>query len=144
MKDPEVRAYELLQWIPFSLSADFHEHLAREGYYTHLQRQRSDQALAIWEQHHPHVSSAELTAFRELERLGHLNQSDFYSPAKAKDEHYTRLLDQLRGNRERPGRDQAAQKGFALLSRGLPGRGPYAKSTRSSERPRLKRRNPRC
>ena len=53
------------------------------------QTERSDRALDAWEEEHPFKSSDELTAFRELERLGVYTDADFYSPSKAKNGHYT-------------------------------------------------------
>ena len=81
MNDSETRAYEMLRWVPCNLQADFNEELAQQGYYTQLQRQRSDQALDAWDRAHSAESSPELQAFRELEPLGDLTQSDFYSRA---------------------------------------------------------------
>jgi hypothetical protein len=92
MTDPEARAYELLQWVPYSLSAPFDEELAQQRFYTDLQRQRSNHALDAWEHQHPSKSSLELQAFRELERLGIYSQRDFFRPEKAKHGNYTEHL----------------------------------------------------
>ena len=43
--DKERRAFALLQWVPYSLPSVFSFQLASEGYYSRLQRQRSDKAL---------------------------------------------------------------------------------------------------
>lgn len=90
----EQRAYDLLQWVPYSLPGFFDDDLAVVGYYTEIQTQKSDAALKAWDDHHPFVSSSELTAFRELERLGVYSDSDFYSPSKAKDGAYSEQLKQ--------------------------------------------------
>lgn len=142
--DPELRAYELLQWVPYSLPSPYDEELALEGHYTRLQRQRSDQALADFDRENPSQTSPELAAFRELERLGIFTQNDFYLPSKAEHGFYADLLrNRLRGrSRLQSGaskaqvKDQATGTGFARS-------GPDATSKSNGERPRLKRRNPR-
>ena len=88
----EQRAYDLLQWVPYSLPGFFDDDLAVVGYYTEAQNQKSDAALKAWDDDHPFVSSSELMAFKELERLGIYSQSDFYSPSKAKDGAYSEQL----------------------------------------------------
>jgi len=88
----EQRAYGLLQWAPYSLPGFFDDDLAVVGYYTEIQTQKSDAALKAWDDDHPFVSSSELMAFKELERLGIYSQSDFYSPSKAKDGAYSEQL----------------------------------------------------
>ena len=90
--DQEQRAYDLLQWVPYSLPGFFDDDLAVVGYYTEIQTQKSDAALNAWDDDHPFVSSSELTAFKELERLGVYSDSDFYSPSKAKDGAYSEQL----------------------------------------------------
>ena len=88
----ELRAYDLLQWLPYGLPSFFDDDLAVIGYYTKTQAQRSNAALNAWDNDHPFVSSSELTAFKELERLGVYSDSDFYSPSKAKDGAYSEQL----------------------------------------------------
>ncbi len=88
----EQRAYDLLQWVPYSLPGFFDDDLAVVGYYTEIQTQKSDAALKAWDDDHAFVSSSELTAFKELERLGVYSDSDFYSPSKAKDGAYSEQL----------------------------------------------------
>ena len=92
--EQERRAYALLQWVPYSLPTEFDEELAMRGVYSAMQRKRSNAALDEQDQKHPEKTSAELAAFRELERLGIYNQSDLYSPAKAKCGHYSERLKQ--------------------------------------------------
>ena len=91
----EQRAFDLLQWVPYSLPGFFDDDLAVVGYYTEIQTQKSDAALKAWDDDHPFVSSSELTAFKELERLGVYSDSDFYSPSKAKDGAYSEQLKTL-------------------------------------------------
>ena len=88
----EQRAYDLLQWVPYSLPGFFDDDLAVIGFYTETQAQKSDAALKAWDDDHPFVSSSELTAFKELERLGVYSDSDFYSPSRAKDGAYSEQL----------------------------------------------------
>ena len=90
--EAEERAYELLKWVPYSLPSEFDEELALAGYYTRLQRQRSDEAIKAFEKDHPHESSTELAAFRELERMKVLGQNDFYSPLKTDCGYYAKRL----------------------------------------------------
>ena len=78
--------------MPYSLPGFFDDDLAVVGYYTEIQTQKSDAALNAWDDDHPFVSSSELTAFKELERLGVYSDSDFYSPSKAKDGAYSEQL----------------------------------------------------
>lgn len=96
MIDPEQerRAYALLQWVPYSLPTEFDDELAMHGVYSAMQKKRSDAALDEQDREHPAKPSSELAAFRELERLGIYNQSDLYSPAKAKCGHYSERLEQ--------------------------------------------------
>ena len=90
----EQRAYDLLQWVPYSLPGFFDDDLAVIGQYTEIQTQKSDAALKAWDDDHPFVSSSELMAFKELERQGVYSDSDFYSPSRAKDGRYTSQLKQ--------------------------------------------------
>ena len=102
--DEERRAYELLQWVPYGLPAEFDDGLAQAGYYSKIQRQRSDEALDAFDAAHPYETSPELAAFRELERLRIYSAHTLFSPSKAKDGHYTRRLKELRepGGAQRP------------------------------------------
>ena len=91
----ERRAWQLLQWAPYSLPTEFDEDLALQGYYTTLQKQRSDLALDEWDKAHETPTSPELSAFKELEAKGIYTQSTLFSPSKAKDGYYTSRLKQL-------------------------------------------------
>ena len=68
--DTEERAFDLLQWNPYSLPTEYDDELALVGYYSKTQAERSSAALDAWEEQHPFKSSDELIAYRELERLG--------------------------------------------------------------------------
>ena len=102
--EKEMAAYGLLQWVPYSLPTFFDEQLAADCFYTKMQRQRSDAALAIWDDEHPEKSSAELAAFKQLNDLNVYSDNIFYSPSRAKDGGYTkRLKEHLSpGNSQRP------------------------------------------
>ena len=91
----ERRAWQLLQWVPYSLPTEFDGDLAIQGYYTTLQKQRSDLALDEWDKTHETPTSPELSAFKELEAKGIYNQSTLFSPSKAKDGYYSTRLKQL-------------------------------------------------
>lgn len=99
----ELRAFGLLQWVPFSLPGEFDEDLAADGHYTKLQRQRSNQALDAWDKQHPREQSDELAAFMHLEWLGVYTQHDFFSPAKAKNGYYTKRLRDITAARKSQG-----------------------------------------
>ena len=103
--DAEERAFDLLQWNPYSLPAEYNDESALLGLYSKLQKERSNNALDAWDEQHPYKCSDELAAFRELERLGAYTPADFFSPSKAKNGHYTERLKQLRAN---PGKPQGS------------------------------------
>ena len=142
--DAERRAFQLLQWVPFSLPADFDLDLVDQGLYTRLQQQRSSKALDDWDRNHPHVRSEELAAFHELERLRVYTQNDFFSPTKAKHGYYvTQLRGHLRGDPGVQSRITSPQTGNSATGKGFTRSGPDATSKGKGERPRIKRRNPR-
>ena len=91
-QDPEERAYMLLQWASRAPLAPFNAELADAGFYTRVQRERSDQAVKAWDAAKPFESSPELQAFRELERVGQITQAEFFSPSKAAQGIYTSTL----------------------------------------------------
>ena len=108
--DAEERAFDLLQWNPYSLPAEYNDEQALLGLYSKLQKERSDRALDAWDEQHPYKCSDELAAFRELERLGVYTPADFFSPSKAKNGHYTERLKQLRDSSRKPQGSQRASK----------------------------------
>ena len=94
-RDAEWRAWEQLRFASLLPSAPFDEELAASGWYSAVYRHHSDKGLAEIEAKEKPPSS-ELAAFKRLEELGVLTESDFYSPAKAKNQFYTnRLANQL-------------------------------------------------
>ena len=90
----EEQAFDLLQWVPYSLPSEYDEDQAMCGKYSAMQQQRSDAALNAWDQKHPYESSDELTAFRELQRLGVYTEKNYFSPSLAKDAFYRETLKQ--------------------------------------------------
>ncbi len=108
--DAEERAFDLLQWNPYSLPTEYDDDLALLGYYSKTQAERSNRALDAWDEQHPYKCSDELAAFRELERLGAYTPADFFSPSKAKNGHYTERLKQLRDSSRKPQGPQRASK----------------------------------
>ena len=83
MIDAEERAWELLRWGSRAPLAPFDEELAAEGFYTRVQKERSDAALDEWDKKNPYDADTELQAFHELESIGVLTKADFFSPDKA-------------------------------------------------------------
>ena len=90
----EERVFDLLQWVPYSLPSEYDEEKAMCGKYSAMQRQRSDAALDAWDLKNPYESSEELTAFRELRRLGVYTDDDYFSPSLASDAFYRKTLKQ--------------------------------------------------
>ena len=99
--EKEKRAYDMLKFVAYSVPAEFDWELAALGVYSKAQKERSDKALDEFDKENPYESSPELTAFRELERLGVYTQNDFYSPTKAANEFYTKRLRKYERNRRR-------------------------------------------
>jgi len=118
--DVERRAWQLLQWTPFSLPSEFEEDLAFWGHYSKLQQQRSDLALNQWDEAHKPLTSPELSAFLELEAKGIYSQSIFFSPSKAADGYYTARLKQLN---EQATRSHRSSRSFAAYRRSRSRRG---------------------
>lgn len=96
--DQELRAYEMLRFVPYQLDAPYSEELAMNGFYSKLYRLHSDEGLAELEESAPYTRSPELEAFYELERMGVYTQNDYYSPSKARNAFYTKQLEQLLGS----------------------------------------------
>ena len=93
--EKERRAFEMLQWLPYSLPADFDPSLASQGHYSSLQQKRSDIALDAWDNANPFESSSELKSFKELHSLGLFLDDVYFSPSKARNGFYTAELRRL-------------------------------------------------
>ena len=90
----EERAFDFLQWVPYSLPSEYDEEEAMCGKYSAMQKERSDAALDAWDLKHPYESSDELTAFRELRRLGVYTDENYFLPSLAKDAFYRKRLNE--------------------------------------------------
>ena len=115
----EERAWKLLQWGSPAPLAEFDEALAVQGFYTRVQRERSDKALDAFDQElREPPGLSELDAFRILEARGVFSQHDYYSPKRAADGFYRQRLKQLHAEKHQgsPGRDhQGVDGGRPLL-----------------------------
>ena len=97
---PDERAYELLRWQSLAPMGEFDPAFP----YFDVWKAASDKALHQFENEHYYETSDELKAFQYLERLGIFNQSDFYSPSKAKENEYTsRLKEHQQRTKDRAG-----------------------------------------
>ena len=95
--EKEKQAYKMLQSIPYSLPpAEFNWELAARGFYTKMQKERSDKALDEFEKELQPKISGELSAFLELEALGIYSEQDNFDPNKADNEFYTQRLNRIR------------------------------------------------
>ena len=144
--DREERAWRLLQWGSAAPLAEFDEVLAVQGFYTRIQRERSDKALDAFDQElREPPGLSELDAFRILEAKGVFTQADYYSPKKAADGHYRQRLKALRAedNKSRSGRDSSGTHGVSgsLHGEGIQDRDQGRPETKGpGRRPRERRR----
>jgi hypothetical protein len=91
--EKEERAYALLQWGAIAPLAPFNEALAADGFYSRVQKERSDKALdAFDKEQEKSRPTTELDAFRQLCAWGVFTNSDFYSPEKADNSVYSHEL----------------------------------------------------
>ena len=91
--DREERAWRLLQWGSAAPLAEFDEALAVQGFYSRVQRERSNKALDAFDQElREPPGLSELDAFRILEARGVFSQHDYYSPKRAADGFYRQRL----------------------------------------------------
>lgn len=88
----EKRAFEMLQWVPYSLPCDYDLLLAAKGHYTKLQTERSDRAFDECSRQNVDKSISELQAFRTLHELGIFSDDTLFSPHKSKSQYYTTIL----------------------------------------------------
>tara|TARA_R110002020_G_scaffold61953_2_gene166348 strand:+ start:467 stop:898 length:432 start_codon:yes stop_codon:yes gene_type:complete len=136
----EERAFDLLQWVPYCLPSQYDEEEAICGKYSAIQKERSDVALDAWDLQHPYESSDELTAFRELQRLGVYTDENYFSPSLAKDAFYRKTLTEhtaTTGSTNRP--SPPRRKGDS----GTEGTGLDATNAKQGFRPRRSRRRSR-
>tara|TARA_R100001591_G_scaffold7053_1_gene13359 strand:+ start:500 stop:952 length:453 start_codon:yes stop_codon:yes gene_type:complete len=95
--EKERQAYKMLQSVPYSLPpAEFNWELAARGFYSKMQKERSDKALDEFEKELQPKISSEIKAFLELEQLGIYNEKDQFNPNKADNDFYTQRLERIR------------------------------------------------
>ena len=95
--EKERQAYKMLQSVPYSLPpAEFNWELAARGFYSKMQKKRSDKALDEFEKELQPKISSEMKAFLELEQLGIYNEKDQFNPNKADNDFYTQRLERIR------------------------------------------------
>tara|TARA_R100001510_G_C7637584_1_gene195489 strand:- start:796 stop:1248 length:453 start_codon:yes stop_codon:yes gene_type:complete len=95
--EKERQAYKMLQSVPYSLPpAEFNWELAARGFYSKMQKERSDKAFDEFEKELQPKISSEMKAFLELEQLGIYNEKDQFNPNKADNDFYTQRLERIR------------------------------------------------
>ena len=95
--EKEKQAYKMIQSIPYSLPpAEFNWELAARGFYTKMQKERSDKALDEFEKELQPKINGEMAAFLELEALGIYSEKDQFNPNKADNDFYTKRLERVR------------------------------------------------
>ena len=95
--EKERQAYKMLQSVPYSLPpAEFNWELAARGFYSKMQKERSDKALDEFEKELQPKISSEMKAFLELEQLGIYDEKDQFNPNKADNDFYTQRLERIR------------------------------------------------
>tara|TARA_R100000152_G_C6679624_1_gene113827 strand:+ start:246 stop:662 length:417 start_codon:yes stop_codon:yes gene_type:complete len=96
----EKDCYRRLKSVPYSLPpADFNWELAAFGFYSKLQKERSDIALDEFEKELQPRNNSQTAAFEELKRLGVYTSDEQYNPEKAEHEFYTNRLQRIRKSR---------------------------------------------
>ena len=98
--DVELDCYRRLKSVPYSLPpAEFNWELAAFGYYSKMQKERSDIALDEFEKELQPRNNSQTAAFEELKKLGVYTSDDQYNPEKAEHEFYTNRLQRIRKSR---------------------------------------------
>ena len=136
----EEQAFDLLQWVPYSLPSEYDEDKAMCGKYSGMQRQRSNAALDAWDLKHPYESSEELTSFRELRRLGVYTDNDYFSPSLASDAFYRKTLKQHTATSASVNGPSSARGNIDPVRKGTGLDAPNAKQGFRSQRPRRRKR----
>ena len=95
-REAEWSAWSMLAWASPAGIAPFDEELASQGFYSKVFREHSDRGLAEIEAKEK-PPSAELAAFKQLEQMGIIDDTVFYSPTKAAQSHYTNELSKFLG-----------------------------------------------
>ena len=98
--DVELDCYRRLKSVPYSLPpAEFNWELAAFGYYSKLQKERSDKALAEFEKELQPSNYSQTAAFEELKKLGVYTEKTKYNLEQAENGFYTKRLKSVRKSR---------------------------------------------
>ena len=100
-RDAEWRAWELLRFASLLPSAPFDEELAASGWYSAVYRHHSDRGLAEIDAQEK-TQAVEVSAFKELNRLGVLTENDYFLPSEASNAVYSTKLDSYLAGRSAP------------------------------------------
>ena len=98
--DVEKDCYRRLKSVPYSLPpAEFNWELAAFGYYSKMQKERSDKALAEFEKELQPSNYSQTAAFEELKKLGIYTEKTKYNLEQAENGFYTKRLKSVRKSR---------------------------------------------
>ena len=98
--DVEKDCYRRLKSVPYSLPpAEFNWELAAFGYYSKLQKERSDKALDEFEKELQPSNYSQTAAFEELKKLGVYTEKTKYNLEQAENGFYTKRLKSGRKSR---------------------------------------------
>ena len=98
--DVEKDCYRRLKSVPYSLPpAEFNWELAAFGYYSKLQRERSDKALDEFEKELQPSNYSQTAAFEELKSLGVYTEKTKYNLEQAENGFYTKRLQTVKRSR---------------------------------------------
>ena len=98
--DVEKDCYRRLQSVPYSLPpAEFNWELAAFGYYSKLQKERSDKALDEFEKELQPSNYSQTAAFEELKSLGIYTEKTKYNLEQAENGFYTKRLQTVKRSR---------------------------------------------
>ena len=98
--DVEKDCYRRLKSVPYSLPpAEFNWELAAFGYYSKLQKERSDKALDEFEKELQPSNYSQTAAFEELKSLGVYTEKTKYNLEQAENGFYTKRLKSVRKSR---------------------------------------------
>ena len=98
--DVEKDCYRRLKSVPYSLPpAEFNWELAAFGYYSKLQKERSDKALDEFEKELQPSNYSQTAAFEELKSLGIYTEKTKYNLEQAENGFYTKRLQTVKRSR---------------------------------------------
>ena len=98
--DVEKDCYRRLKSVPYSLPpAEFNWELAAFGYYSKLQKERSDKALDEFEKELQPSNYSQTAAFEELKKLGIYTEKTKYNLEQAENGFYTKRLQTVKRSR---------------------------------------------